>query len=78
MQARRSKGETIRWICEEVDRAVLLGFGWLKGGAEAHLQVRAVCRSEDDSADRSWAQLRPHARAVSGDRLAREITGGQP
>ncbi len=44
---------------------------WLKGGAEAILQVRAAYLSEDDRAERSWAQPRPYARAVGGGRLGR-------
>ena len=44
---------------------------WLKGGAEAILQVRAAYLSEDDRADRYWAQPRPYARAVGNGRLGR-------
>ena len=44
---------------------------WLKGGAEAILQVRAAYLSEDDRAERYWAQPRPYARAVGNGRLGR-------
>lgn len=44
---------------------------WLKGGAEAILQVRAAYLSEDDRAERYWALPRPYARAVGNGRLGR-------
>jgi hypothetical protein len=44
---------------------------WLKGGAEAILQVRAAYLSEDDRADDYWARPRPYARAVGNGRLGR-------
>jgi hypothetical protein len=44
---------------------------WLKGGAEAILQVRAAYLSEDDRAERYWARPRPYARAVGSGRLGR-------
>jgi hypothetical protein len=44
---------------------------WLKGGAEAILQVRAAYLSEDDRAERYWARPRPYARAVGNGRLGR-------
>ena len=37
---------------------------WLKGGAEAVLQVRAAYLSEDGRADRYWSRPRPHRRAA--------------
>jgi hypothetical protein len=42
---------------------------WLSGGAEAVLQVRAAYLSQDDRAQRLWAQPRPYARAVGSGRL---------
>jgi hypothetical protein len=44
---------------------------WLKGGAEAVLQVRAAYLSEDDRAKRYWGRPRPYARAAGTGRLAR-------
>ncbi len=44
---------------------------WLKGGAEAVLQVRSAYLSEDDRAERYWGQPRPYARAVGNGRLGR-------
>ena len=44
---------------------------WLKGGAEAVLQVRAAYLSEDDGAERYWGRPRPYARAVGNGRLGR-------
>jgi hypothetical protein len=44
---------------------------WLKGGAEAVLQVRAAYLSEDDRAERYWRRPRPYARAVGNGRLGR-------
>lgn len=44
---------------------------WLKGGAEAILQLRAASLSEDDRVKRYWARPRPLARAVGGGRLGR-------
>jgi hypothetical protein len=44
---------------------------WLKGGAEAVLQVRAAYLSEDGRAERYWAQPRPYARAAGQKRLRR-------
>jgi hypothetical protein len=42
---------------------------WLKGGAEAILQVRAAYLSQDDRARRLWDQPRPYARSVGAKRL---------
>ena len=42
---------------------------WLKGGAEALLQVRAAYLSEDGRAERYWSRPRPYARAAGGGRL---------
>lgn len=42
---------------------------WLKGDAEAVLAVRAAYLSQDDRAERLWAQPRPYARAVGPKRL---------
>ena len=44
---------------------------WLKGGAEAVLQVRAAYLSQDDRARRWWDQPRPYARSVGANRLRR-------
>jgi hypothetical protein len=44
---------------------------WLKGGAEAILQVRTAYLSEDDRAEGYWARPRPYARAVGDGRLGR-------
>jgi hypothetical protein len=44
---------------------------WLKGGAEAVLQVRAAYLSEDERAERYWNRPRPYARAVGSGRLGR-------
>ena len=44
---------------------------WLKGGAEAVLQVRAAYLSEDERAARYWGRPRPYARAVGNGRLGR-------
>jgi hypothetical protein len=44
---------------------------WLKGGAEAILQIRAAYLSEDERAERYWARPRPYARAVGNGRLGR-------
>jgi hypothetical protein len=50
---------------------------WLKGGAEAVLQVRAAYLSEDERADRYWARPRPYARAVGDGRLGRPAKASQ-
>ena len=42
---------------------------WLQSGAEAVLQVRTAYLSEDERAERFWAQARPYARAVGPKRL---------
>ena len=42
---------------------------WLKGGAEAVLQVRAAYLSQDDRPRRLWDQPRPYARSVGAKRL---------
>src|SRR5262249_4031595 len=42
---------------------------WLKGGAEALLQVRAAYLSEDDRASTYWSRARPHRRAAGRHRL---------
>jgi hypothetical protein len=42
---------------------------WLSEGAEAVLQVRTAYLSQDDRAERLWAQPRPYARAVGPGRL---------
>jgi hypothetical protein len=42
---------------------------WLRGGAEALLQVRAAYLSEDGRAERYWSRPRPYARAAGGGRL---------
>jgi hypothetical protein len=42
---------------------------WLRGGAEAVLQVRAAYLSEDGRAERYWARPRPYARAAGRGRL---------
>ena len=42
---------------------------WLKGGAEAVLQVQAAYLSQDDRARRLWDQPRPYARSVGAKRL---------
>ncbi len=42
---------------------------WIKGGAEALLQIRAAYLSEDDRASAYWARPRPYARAAGGGRL---------
>jgi hypothetical protein len=42
---------------------------WLKGGAEAVLQVRAAYLSQDDRARRLWDQPRPYSRSVGAKRL---------
>jgi len=44
---------------------------WIKGGAEAIVQVRAAYLSEDDRAERYWGRSRPYARAVGNGRLGR-------
>jgi hypothetical protein len=44
---------------------------WLKGGAEAVLQIRAADLSEDGRAERYWGRPRPYARAVGNGRLGR-------
>jgi len=44
---------------------------WLRGGAEAIVQVRAAYLSDDGRAGRYWTQPRPYARAVGGGRLRR-------
>ena len=46
---------------------------WLKGDAEAILQVRAAYLSDDGRAERYWARPRPYARAVGGGRLRRPV-----
>jgi hypothetical protein len=45
---------------------------WLKGGAEAMLQVRAADLNVDDRAERYWARPRPYARAAGSGRLGRQ------
>ena len=50
---------------------------WLKGEAEAILQVRAAYLSEDDRVERYWARPRPYARAVGGGRLRRPARAPQ-
>lgn len=47
---------------------------WLKGGAEAIVQVRTAYLSEDGRADRHWRRPRPDARSVGRHRLGRPIT----
>jgi hypothetical protein len=42
---------------------------WLKGEAEAVLQVRAAYLRQDDRARRWWAQPCPYARSVGPKRL---------
>lgn len=42
---------------------------WLRGGAEAILQVRAAYLSEDGRAERYWKRKRPRGRAVGERRL---------
>jgi hypothetical protein len=42
---------------------------WLKGGADAMLQVRAAYLSEDDRANAYWSRPRPYARAAGTGRL---------
>jgi hypothetical protein len=42
---------------------------WLKGGAEAVLQVRAACLSQGERARRLWDQPRPYARSVGAKRF---------
>jgi hypothetical protein len=42
---------------------------WLNDGAEAMLQLRAAHLSEDETAQRYWAQPRPEGRAVGEGRL---------
>ena len=42
---------------------------WLKGGAEAILQLRAAYLSEDDRASAYWSRPRPYARAAGAGRL---------
>jgi hypothetical protein len=42
---------------------------WLKGGAEAVLQVRAAYLSQDDRARRFWDPPRPYARSAGAKRL---------
>jgi hypothetical protein len=42
---------------------------WLKGGAEAILQLRAAYLSEDDRASAYWSRMRPDTRAVGAGRL---------
>jgi hypothetical protein len=42
---------------------------WLKGGAEAVLQVRAAYLSQDDRARRRWDLPRPYARSVGAKRF---------
>jgi hypothetical protein len=44
---------------------------WLRGGAEAVLQVRAAYLSEDGRVERYWARPRPRGRAVGRGRLGR-------
>jgi hypothetical protein len=44
---------------------------WLRGGAEAVLQVRAAYLSQDDRVDRFWSRPRPRGRAVGSGRLSR-------
>lgn len=47
---------------------------WLKGGAEALVQVRSAYLSEDGRADRHWRRPRPYARSVGRHRLGRPTT----
>ena len=47
---------------------------WLKGGAEAIVQVRSAYLSEDGRADRHWRRPRPYARSVGRHRLGRPTT----
>jgi hypothetical protein len=42
---------------------------WLRGGAEAVLQVRAAYLSQDERSRRLWDQPRPYARSVGANRL---------
>lgn len=42
---------------------------WLKGGAEAILQVRAAYLSQDERTRRYWSRPRPRGRAVATGRL---------
>ncbi len=44
---------------------------WLKGGAEAVLQVQSAYLSQDERAQRLWATPRPYARSVGPKRLQR-------
>jgi hypothetical protein len=44
---------------------------WLRGGAEALLQVRAAYLSQDGRAERYWARARPRGRAAGSGRLGR-------
>lgn len=44
---------------------------WLKGGAEAVLQVQSAYLSQDERAQRLWTQPRPYARSVGPKRLQR-------
>jgi hypothetical protein len=44
---------------------------WLRGGAEAIVQVRSAYLSEDGRADRHWRRPRPYARSVGRHRLGR-------
>ncbi len=50
---------------------------WLRGGAEAVLQVRAAYLSEDERAERYWARPRPHPRAAGSGRLRRPAAAPQ-
>lgn len=47
---------------------------WLKGRAEAIVQVRSAYLSEDGRADRHWRRPRPYARSVGRHRLGRPTT----
>jgi hypothetical protein len=44
---------------------------WLKGGAEAMLQLRAAYLSEDDRVSAYWSRPRPYARAAGPGRFRR-------
>ena len=44
---------------------------WLRGGAEALLQVRAAYLSDEERVERYGGRPRPYARAVGNGRLGR-------
>lgn len=50
---------------------------WLKGGAEALVQVRSAYLSEDGRADRNWRRPRPYARSVGRHRLGKPTSKAQ-